>query len=118
VIYPVAATPYLTDTFGPVYLPFIPLQFSEAISATTVTTQTLRVADASERALAISVSYDGTVNEAVIWLREPLQPRSRYTVTATIGITDLNGNPLAAPYLWSFRTGPENLRLYLPVIVR
>jgi hypothetical protein len=118
VIAEIAATPYLTDTLGPAYLPFLLLQFSEAISATTITTQTLQVADATGRALAISVSYDGTVNEAVIWLREPLQSRNHYTVTATTGITDLNGNPLAAPYLWSFRTRPEHLRLYLPVIVR
>jgi hypothetical protein len=114
----IAATPYLTDTLGPAYLPLIPLQFSEAISATTVATHTLRVTDGGGRDLAISVSYDGTVNEATIWLREPLQPRSRYTVTATTGITDLNGNPLAAAFALSFRTGPENLRLYLPVIVR
>jgi len=62
----VGMTPVLTGTYHPAIL----VQFSEAISATTVTTDTLFVTDGQGRRLAGGVTYDGTLNRASFTLGE------------------------------------------------
>ena len=113
----IIATPVLTDAVGPAYAPFPLVQFSEVISATTVTTETVQMVDDGQP-VAISVKYDGTVNQAIIILREPLQYNTQYTVTVGQGVKDLIGNPLEADYTWSFSTGSPSSQIYLPVVLR
>jgi hypothetical protein len=99
-------SPVLTDTFGPAYVPALLVQFSEPISSTTVTTQTVQIVDDNGQPVPISVIYDGTVNQAIIQPRVAFVPGTAYTVTVSPGVTDLMGNPMAAAYQWSFRTRP------------
>jgi hypothetical protein len=114
---PVQATPAYTDSLGPVYPPFIMAGFSEAISSTSVTTQTVQWRDGAGRIVPGSVTYDGTLRQMVVAARQPLRVGTLYTVTLTRGVLDLAGNPLAASYSWSFRTGPPR-RVYLPLVRR
>ena len=116
VIAHIVVTPRFTDTIGPLYLPPVQIEFSEVISTTTITTDTIRMTDGSGRALALRVTYDGLVNQAMILSREPLRQGMQYTVTVTGGVKDLMGNSLAADYIWSFRIGGSGI--YLPLIRR
>lgn len=71
------------------------------------------------RLVALNFYYDGTVKQATVVLREPLQERTRYTVTVSQGVKDLIGNPMQADYSWSFRTGPEaGGAIYLPLVLK
>jgi len=114
VIAQIVTTPRFTDTVGLLYLPPVQIEFSEAISSTTVTTDTVRMTDGSGRALALRVTYDGLVGQAMILSREPLRKGEQYTVTVTGGVKDLMGNSLAAAYIWSFQIGGSTI--YLPFI--
>jgi hypothetical protein len=120
VIAQIVDTPHFTDTLGPLYLPAIQIDFSEAISDTTVTTNTIHVVDGTGHAIAVVVGYDGSVNEAIVLMREALKPGTQYNVTVTTGIRDLRGNALASNYTFSFRTSGANLtnKLYLPLVRR
>jgi hypothetical protein len=51
------------------------------------------------------VSWDGTVNQAVIVPRGAWHYGS-YTATVTAGVKDASGNTIAASYQWSFRMVP------------
>ena len=112
----IVTTPLITDTAGPLYVPNVRIEFSEAISATTVTASTIGMTDSSGRALPIRVTYDGTANQALILLREPPRYGTQYTVTVTTGAKDLMGNSLAADYVSTFRTGGSTT--YLPFLSR
>jgi len=107
---------YATPVYSATYAPAIWVWFSEPISATTVTTQTLFVTDAQGRRLSSVVLYDGTQNAALLMLHEPLVQLATYTTTVTTGVYDTSGNPLAANYAWSFST--EAQKLYLPLVLR
>jgi len=115
----VQATPIYTDALGPAYAPFVVIGFSEAISATTLSTQTVQMVDGAGHTVPRTVGYDGTVNGAVIVPRERLRGRTMYTVTVTQGVKDLIANPLAADYRWSFRTAATPLNyIYLPLVLK
>ena len=105
-------TPVFTDT----YYPTIWAKFTEPISATSVTTDTVFLMDAQGRRLSGEALYDGTMNVVRFLLSEPLARMNTYTATVTTGIHDTSGNPLAADYVWSFSTG--TLYIYLPIILR
>jgi len=105
-------TPVLTDT----YHPTIWVQFTEPISAATVTTGSLFVKDGQGHLLSGDVVYDGTMNRARFILGEPLAQGGIYAVTVTTGVHDTSGNAMAADYEWSFRT--VAYQVYLPLVVR
>jgi hypothetical protein len=111
------ATPAYTDARGPVYPPFIMAGFSEAISSTTVSTQTVQWKDSAGRTVPSLVTYDGTMRQLVLAAREPLRVGKLYTVTITRGVKDLAGNALAASHSWSFRTGSPRY-VYMPIVRR
>jgi hypothetical protein len=106
--------PVYTDTVGPVYAPFPLIQFSEPLSATTVTTATINLRDGNGVLLPTSVVYDGISRRASILPHQALRNATTYTVTASSAVEDLAGNSLAADYSWTFRTLPW--RVYLPLI--
>jgi hypothetical protein len=113
----ISASPAFTDSIGPVYMPYVIASFDETIDASTVTTATLLLTGDDGTAIPLTVSYEGTTNEAVALLRQPLEPATRYTVRATQGIRDLAGNPLAADYVWTFCTA-GGTKVYLPLVTR
>lgn len=112
----VRSTPVLTDSVGAGYAPSIVVQFGEALSVTTVTTGTVRLQVAGERAVAFTVAYDGSSNQATITPRQALGG-GRYTVTLTRGVKDVAGNALAADYAFSFEVGGANV-IYLPAVFK
>ncbi|MBI3977115.1 MAG: Ig-like domain-containing protein [Chloroflexi bacterium] len=113
----VQSTPVLTDSAGAGYAPSIAVQFSEALSTTTVTTATIRLADAGGRAVTITVGYDAFAKQVTITPRRALGG-GRYTVALTRNVQDVAGNGLAADYSFSFDVaGPvaaQQYRVYLP----
>jgi hypothetical protein len=112
------ARPVYTDTSGPLYAPFVIVQFSEPVSATIVTTATIRMVDGNGVQVPVRVDYDGITRQATLSLRQPLQYTMRYTVTVTREVKDLAGNPLSRDYVWSFRTVNKRFDIYLPLILR
>jgi uncharacterized repeat protein (TIGR01451 family) len=109
-------TVYDTSIYSDTYMPTIWVMFNEPISATTVTADSFFVTDGQGRHLGGVVVYDGTMNAARFLLGEPLVRGETYVATLTTVVQDTSGNPLAADYVWSFRTGIH--RVYLPVVVR
>jgi hypothetical protein len=102
----VPADAVASDDTGPLYAPSVLAGFSEAMDPNTIAATTMRVVAAGGRAVAASVNWDGTGNQAVLVPREVWQHGS-YRATVTTGVRDASGNPLAAAYEWSFRIGPE-----------
>ena len=118
---PISAIPVLTDAEGRAYAPALIVQFSEPISPTTVTTETLTLSAAGGGRLLTSVWYDGTLDRAIIVPRERLVSEAQYTGTVTQGIKDASGNPLASVYTWSFQTGEaasQQWRSYLSILMK
>lgn len=112
------ARPVYTDTSGSLYAPFVIVQFSEPVSATTVTPTTIRKVDGNGVQIPVRVDYDGIKCQATLSLRQPLRYTMRYTVTVTGGVKDLAGNSLSPDYVWSFRTDLERFYIYLPLVLR
>jgi len=89
--------------------PYRPLwaEFSEPISPTTVSPATFLV-QGPGGSVAGSVGYDPATRRATFDPAAPLAFDSPHTATLTTDITDLSGNPLAADFVWTFTTGPED----------
>lgn len=77
--------------------------FSEAIDASSATTQTFTLAGTGPVAGTVSV----TGSTATFTPSSPLAADQTFTATLTTGIRDLAGNPMAQPYTWSFTTGGQ-----------
>ena len=113
-----SADPIYTDLLGPVYPPVIAIGFSEALSATTVTTQTVHLESAAGVTQA-SVDFDGLFNLVTLAPRAPLLGDTVYTVTVMSGIADLADNLLGVEYRWHFSTSaPAHSDIYLPLVLR
>ncbi len=112
-----SASPIFTDTTGPVYAPVITIGVSEALSETTVTTATVTLTDGAGKPIPGSVRVDGGVNQIVFAPRVVLT-NGQYTATVTVGVADLAGNGLAAPYVWRFTVndGSAGAEIYLPAV--
>ncbi|MBN1314333.1 MAG: Ig-like domain-containing protein, partial [Anaerolineales bacterium] len=106
---------YSTPMVDNEYLPDIWAQFSEPISSTTVTTQTLFIKNKDGELLECQPIYDPAIRRAELQLLEPLETNQTYTVTLTTGVLDTSGNPLEADFMWSFNT---TNRIYLPLVVK
>jgi uncharacterized repeat protein (TIGR01451 family) len=119
----VISEPRFTDDQGVVYYaPSILIDFSEAIDATTLTTSTIRIVDRNNQLLPVRIQYDRASGQAILFLRQALQPDGLYTVSISQGVKDLVGNPLAMAHTWRFNTEStpvtSNPRLFLPVLTR
>jgi hypothetical protein len=101
----VQALPVAIDETGPLYAPALRVRLSETLDAATVSESSVLVADGAGRPIARSVRFDAAANEIVVSLREAWRPMG-YTVTLTTAVADAAGNPLAAPYTWSFTARP------------
>ena len=114
----VSATPVYTDADGPLYEPFILVEFSEVVSSTTVTTETMQVSYGGVQPVSVTVTYNGVFDQWMILPREPLRNGARYTVNVSQEVTDLMGNLMEADYTWSFSIGAPFNQIYLPVILK
>ncbi|MDX9953013.1 MAG: Ig-like domain-containing protein [Anaerolineae bacterium] len=111
-------TAVLTGTTGPTFAPFAHAQFSEALDAVTVSTQTVQLVEAGGNLIPISVAHDPTAHRTVIQPRVALQGGTWYTATINTGITDLMGNTLVGDYVWRFRTVQTTTEVYLPLVLK
>ena len=80
----------------------ITADFSEAMSASTITTGTFTVTGAN--LVTGSVAYDATTHRARFTPASALAPSTTYAATITTGARDLAGNALASQHVWSFTT--------------
>jgi hypothetical protein len=112
-----------THVNGPLYTPYIQIHFSEAMKATTVTSNTIEVKNDAGQLVPISVQYDATVDQAVLLMHRPGVDGATYTVTVKTDVSDASNNKLAAPYVWSFsfdltQNPVQGNQLFLPVTRR
>lgn len=76
--------------------------FSEAIDPASVTTSTFSL---KRGTVTIAGTVSVTGNTATFTPSATLAANTLYTVTATKGIKDPDGNPISSDYTWSFTTG-------------
>jgi large repetitive protein len=76
--------------------------FSEAVQAATVDATTVTLAGPGG-SVGATVTYLAGTATARLTPSAPLSPLTTYTATIT-GISDVAGNPMVAPYSWSFTT--------------
>lgn len=85
--------------------------FGEAMDASTVSSTTFELRDASNNLVAAAVSYDSASRVATLNPTPTLAPATVYTATIKGGVTDprvkdVAGNALGANVTWSFTTAP------------
>ncbi len=114
----VTTSPIFVDNTGPLYGPFITIQFTEAMSETTISAANIQLLNSQGQPVPVSVLYDGTTNQAVLLPRAPLQGKSTYTIKVLQQVRDASGNLMSADYSASFTTAPVSSSVYLPLIIR
>ena len=77
--------------------------FSEAMNPSTINATTVVVTSPGQVPIAGTVAYVGTT--ATFTPASPLAPNTTYTLTVTVGATDVAGNSLAGNFVDSFTTG-------------
>lgn len=80
----------------------IRVAFSEAVDPATINDKTVQLYQGKTRVAGNVVASNGTA--ASFTQAEPLKPSTVYTGRVTTGARDLAGNPLAADYVWTFKT--------------
>jgi chitodextrinase len=81
--------------------------FNEPMKASTITSTTFQLKDASNAVVPATVSYNATTQKATLTPQSALAYGATYTATVkggTGGVTDVAGNALAASVVWSFTT--------------
>src|ERR1039458_6471256 len=76
--------------------------FSEAMNPATINTTTFTLTGPGTTPVTGVVTYAGST--ATFTPSSPLALSTLYTATITTGAQDLNGNPLASNFVWSFST--------------
>ncbi|MDQ1535508.1 MAG: large repetitive protein, partial [Actinomycetota bacterium] len=76
--------------------------FNEPMNASTISTSTFQLRDASSAPVPGSVTYDAASRKATLIPSAALDPSSTYTALVTTGATDVAGNSLANGVSWSF----------------
>ncbi len=84
----------------------VQVRFLEAngVDASTVNASTFTLVDEEGNPVPGSVSYDAGAMTATFDPADELFYGYTYTASVSAGVRDLAGNPLAAPYSWTFRT--------------
>ena len=90
--------------------PVVTVTFAEALSAPTVSHETLYVIRGGDSdRLAASVTYEPTTRTATVALANPLHPQTSYAIFVTSGIEDLAGNPaIFASSTFTTGDGPDD----------
>ena len=91
--------------------------FSDAMNPSTIntTTFTLTAPGTPPVAVAGAVTYDVPSHVATFTPTNPLALSTLYTATITTGAQDLNGNPLASNYVWTFTTSAVTCSAGVPL---
>ena len=88
--------------------------FSEAMNPDTINTTTFTLA-ASGTPVAGTVTYVVSSYVATFTPTNPLALDTLYTATITTGAQDLNGDPLASNYVWTFTTSTTPCQATVPL---
>ncbi|MBM9500133.1 Ig-like domain-containing protein [Leptospira sp. 201903071] len=91
----------LNGTTGVAVNSNITVAFTESMDCTTITTASFTLSDGA--AVPGTVTCSGAT--ATFDPTAALAPGTLITATIAVGVKDLSGNPIAAPYSWSFTTG-------------
>ena len=102
---------------GDTYRPFAMAWMSEPLDASTVSTDTVRLTDASDQEIEGDVAFVPGTNRIEFRPGQPLVLGGTYTATIAAGVYDTSGNPMTANYVWSFGTGAD-FRIFLPLILK
>ena len=81
----------------------VAVTFSEALDPATLNNQTFSLVGPGNAPVQGTISNVGLT--AIFTPSAPLAANASYTATISSGPTDLAGNPLAAPFVWTFTTG-------------
>jgi hypothetical protein len=98
---PVRSRPLSQDPL--LYAPIVEGCFNERLEAATVTSDTFLLKEGDSLVPAL-VSYNDLTRCASLFPQTPLGYDKTYTAFLTTGISDSSGNPLSAPFTWSFST--------------
>jgi hypothetical protein len=79
--------------------------FSKAMSAATINATTFSLAGPGTTAVAGQVTYASIGDTATFTPTANLAASTLYTATITTAVADLEGNAMAANYVWTFTTG-------------
>lgn len=81
----------------------VQVSFSEAVAPASLTASTVKLT-VGQAQVAAQLALDPNGRRLVIQPSQSLAQNTVHTLTLTTGVTDLAGNPLAAPFTSSFRT--------------
>ena len=84
------------------------VQFSEAMDAATINTQSFQVADSSGKLMQGTVSYDSEFNTASFLPNPALQNGATYKATVTTAVASTGGMHLASAYTYAFTTRSDS----------
>jgi len=87
--------------------------FSETMDFSTISTDTFTLSGSTP--VTGTVNYDSVTRTATFTPSATLDGSTFYTATITTGVKDMAGNPLAAPYSWSFITQPTQQTLAVTI---
>jgi hypothetical protein len=88
----------------------VSITFLTAMDLTTLTSGAIGIQDSAGNTVAAALTYNAVTKTATLTPSAPLSANTSYTVTVAGGVSstemkDLFGDPLPAPYSWSFTTG-------------
>jgi Bacterial Ig-like domain len=87
----------------------IALIFSEPLDPATVTPEVFRLSNADRtQSVPIAIHYNPLGTEVTLVPEAPLAYLTPFQVEVGTGLRDLNGNALAAPYIFSFTSSSDN----------
>ena len=85
----------------------VTVTFSEAMNASSISTNTMLLRDQLNNAVSATMSYNPSTFAALLMPNSPLGSLETYTVTvkgSAEGVTDLSSNSLASDFVWYFTT--------------
>jgi methionine-rich copper-binding protein CopC len=82
----------------------VTLSFNESLNPATITSSTVQLLGPSNTTVAATLAYVAGSTSLTLTPTAPLASNTTYTIDATTGITDNNGNALTAPFTSSFTT--------------
>jgi hypothetical protein len=85
---------------------FVRILFSHQVQVGTVTNDTFFLTDSQGAQVPSSVIVDKALLNADLRPLNLLLPDETYTVHVIMGVTDILGNPIAAPFTSTFTTRP------------
>jgi hypothetical protein len=95
----------------------VTVTFSKGMNPATIDATNFTLAGPGAAAVAGVVSYDAASDTATFAPSASLAVNTLYTATVTTGAQDVNGNPLASNFAWSFTTGNTTCQPGPPTVV-